>query len=108
MINEKIFEEDLLKFLKDVLNLCNKNSDKLNYDDEKWPIFFPDGKYKKYETISDIILFDSKGMEKSLSFDHSLLIYSLPLFFEDISLLFLYVFLQLLDFFDQRFQIFFI
>ena len=31
-------------------------------------------KYKKYETISDIILFDSKGMEKSLSFDHSLLI----------------------------------
>ncbi len=32
-------------------------------------------KYKKYETVSDIILFDSKGMEKSLSFDHSLLKY---------------------------------
>ena len=30
-------------------------------------------KYKKYETVSDIMLFDSKGMEKSLSFDHSLL-----------------------------------
>ena len=30
-------------------------------------------KYKKYETVSDIILFDSKGYEKSLSFDHSLL-----------------------------------
>ena len=30
-------------------------------------------KYKKYETVSDIILFDSIGREKSLSFDHSLL-----------------------------------
>ena len=30
-------------------------------------------KYKKYETVSDIILFDSIGKEKSLSFDHSLL-----------------------------------
>ena len=30
-------------------------------------------KYKKYEEISDIILFDSIGKEKSLSFDHSLL-----------------------------------
>ena len=29
--------------------------------------------YKKYETVSDIILFDSIGKEKSLSFDHSLL-----------------------------------
>ena len=30
-------------------------------------------KYKKYEGVSDIILFDSIGREKSLSFDHSLL-----------------------------------
>ena len=30
-------------------------------------------KYKKYEAVSDIILFDSMGREKSLSFDHSLL-----------------------------------
>ena len=30
-------------------------------------------KYKKYEAVSDIILFDSIGREKSLSFDHSLL-----------------------------------
>ena len=30
-------------------------------------------KYKKFETISDIILFDSKGYEKSLGFDHKLL-----------------------------------
>ena len=27
--------------------------------------------YKKYENISDIILFDSKGYEKSLGFDHN-------------------------------------
>ena len=30
-------------------------------------------KYKVYETISEIILFDSKGYEKSMSFDHDLL-----------------------------------
>ena len=30
-------------------------------------------KYKKFESISDIILFDSKGYEKSLGFDHELL-----------------------------------
>ena len=30
-------------------------------------------KYKKYEAVSDITLFDSIGREKSLSFDHSLL-----------------------------------
>ena len=29
--------------------------------------------YKQYEKISDIILFDSKGYEKSMSFDHNLL-----------------------------------
>ena len=30
-------------------------------------------KYKDYENISEIILFDSKGYEKSMSFDHNLL-----------------------------------
>ena len=30
-------------------------------------------KYKDYQDISEIILFDSKGYEKSLSFDHALL-----------------------------------
>ena len=29
--------------------------------------------YKDYENVADIILFDSKGYEKSLSFDHSLI-----------------------------------
>ena len=29
--------------------------------------------YKKFETISDIILFDSKGYEKSMSFNHKLI-----------------------------------
>ena len=30
-------------------------------------------KYKKFESISEIILFDSKGYEKSIGFDHKLL-----------------------------------
>ena len=30
-------------------------------------------KYKNYENVSQIILFDSKGYEKSMSFDHNLL-----------------------------------
>ena len=30
-------------------------------------------KYKKFESVSEIILFDSKGYEKSLGFDHRLL-----------------------------------
>ena len=30
-------------------------------------------KYKDYENISEIILFDSKGYEKSMNFDHNLL-----------------------------------
>ena len=30
-------------------------------------------KYKNYENVSEIILFDSKGYEKSMSFDHNLL-----------------------------------
>ena len=30
-------------------------------------------KYKEYELISDIVLFDSKGYEKSNSFDHNLI-----------------------------------
>ena len=30
-------------------------------------------KYKLYENIADIYLFDSKGYEKSMSFDHSLI-----------------------------------
>ena len=30
-------------------------------------------RYKEYELISDIILFDSKGYEKSIGFNHKLL-----------------------------------
>ena len=30
-------------------------------------------KYKEYEKISDLILFDSKGYEKSIGFNHSLI-----------------------------------
>lgn len=38
----------MLEFLNDSLILCEKNSDKLVSDDIKWPLFFPNGKYKKY------------------------------------------------------------
>ena len=31
-------------------------------------------KYKKYENIADIILFDSKGYEKSKAYNHKLLL----------------------------------
>ena len=30
-------------------------------------------RYKAYENVSEIILFDSKGYEKSISFDHNFL-----------------------------------
>ena len=30
-------------------------------------------KYQDYKDITDIVLFDSKGYEKSLSFDHQLI-----------------------------------
>jgi len=49
MFNKKIFLEHLQEFLTDSLYICEKNSDKLIFDDLKWPIFFPNGKYKKYE-----------------------------------------------------------
>ena len=49
MFNKKVFLEHLQEFLTDSLYICEKNSDRLIFDDLKWPIFFPNGKYKKYE-----------------------------------------------------------
>ena len=49
MIDKKNFGEDLSKYLKQTLEICNKNSDKLYFEDEPWPIFYEDGKYKKTE-----------------------------------------------------------
>ena len=56
MVDKKIFTEDLLKFLKDVLNLCNGNFEELNYDDEKFPVFYSDGKYKKAVKMLEKVL----------------------------------------------------
>tara|TARA_Y100000590_G_C15742527_1_gene1020790 strand:- start:1848 stop:3188 length:1341 start_codon:yes stop_codon:yes gene_type:complete len=49
MIDKKNFGEDLSKFLSQVLVLCDKNSDNLIIDEESWPVFFRDGKFKKVE-----------------------------------------------------------
>lgn len=57
-IKTKIIREKYNKKIITALTIENKN------DVEK---------YKKYLSISDIILFDSKGYEKSMSFDKSLI-----------------------------------
>ena len=49
MFNKSIFKKNLLEFLNDAIILCEKNADKLTIGNIKWPIFFPNGKYKKYE-----------------------------------------------------------
>ena len=54
----KIIKEKYNKKIISALTISNKN----DVD-----------RYKEYEKISDIILFDSKGYEKSGDFDHSLL-----------------------------------
>jgi len=48
MFNKQIFKEDLIKFLKCVLIVCEDNFDKIFSDDLKWPTFFPNGKYKTF------------------------------------------------------------
>jgi len=58
----KIIKEKYNKKIISALTISNKND--VN-------------KYKQYEKVSDIILFDSKGYEKSDDFDHSLL-YHVP------------------------------
>ena len=56
--NTKIIKEKYKVKIITALTIKNKN------DVEK---------YKKFKSISEIILFDSKGYEKSASFDHKLL-----------------------------------
>jgi hypothetical protein len=48
-VDKRIIGNELSKFLKDSLKICKENSDQINFDEEKWPLFYPDGKYKKYE-----------------------------------------------------------
>ena len=58
---EIVYRNSLLKLgSDDKLNLFQRNKEDVK-------------KYKEYENISEIILFASKGYEKSMSFDHNLL-----------------------------------
>ena len=64
--NEIFFEEPINKLDLEIFWLWIKSKTKRwNKNDIK--------EYKKFESISEIILFDSKGYEKSIGFDHQLL-----------------------------------
>lgn len=54
MFNKQIFKEDLIKFFKDALIICEDNFDKIASDDLKWPIFFSTGKYKTFITNKNL------------------------------------------------------
>ena len=80
--NKEILEK--IKKLKfDYYQLYDVNPEKTKLIKEKYKIKIISAltiknkkdvnKYKKYENISDIILFDGKGYEKSFGFDHKLL-----------------------------------
>ncbi len=79
--NETLEKIKKLKF--DYYQLYDVNPEKTKLIKEKYKIKIISAltikskkdvnKYKKYENISDIILFDGKGYEKSFGFDHKLL-----------------------------------
>ncbi len=80
--NKKILEKiSSLKF--DYYQLYNVSPERTKYIKDKYKkkiitaLTIEDkndvNKYKKYSSVSDIILFDSKGYHKSLKFDHKLL-----------------------------------
>ena len=48
MFDKRIFKKHLNEFFTDVLDICKKNSDELFTYDEHLPVFFPNGKYKKF------------------------------------------------------------
>ena len=61
MISQEKSLKKVTKYLKKIISAITVESQKdIN-------------KYKDFIQVSDIILFDSKGYEKSLSFDHNLL-----------------------------------
>ena len=80
--NEKILEK--IKDLNfDYYQLYNVNPERTKMIKEKYKVKIITAltinnkedvaEYKKFESISEIILFDSKGYEKSIGFDHRLL-----------------------------------
>ena len=80
--NDEILEK--IKYLNfDYYQLYNVNPKKTKIIKEKYKVKIITAltienkndieEYKKFESISEIILFDSKGYEKSIGFDHQLL-----------------------------------
>lgn len=51
MFDIKIFKSDLFNFLSESLKICKNNSDKLIIKKINEPIFFQNGKYKKFNVI---------------------------------------------------------
>ena len=54
MFDKTIFKKHLNEFFLDVMDICKNNSDDLITYDEHFPVFFPNGKYKKF-TIRESI-----------------------------------------------------
>jgi len=48
MFDKRIFKKHLNELFLDVMQICEKNSNDLYSYDEHWPVFFPNGKYKKF------------------------------------------------------------
>ena len=48
MFDKRIFKKHLNEFFIDVMEICKKNPEELLTYDEHLPIFFPNGKYKKF------------------------------------------------------------
>lgn len=68
MFDEKIFKNHLFDFLKDSLVICNSNSEKLLSNEIKWPEFFSNGKYKKFnvKTIPDYAFFIRRSLKNEI------------------------------------------
>jgi hypothetical protein len=68
MFDKKIFKSQLSEFLNDSIIICNENSNNLIIDDIKWPEFFSNGKYKKFnlEKIPDYDYFINRTLKNKI------------------------------------------
>lgn len=51
MFDKEIFKTELLNFVKNVLPICENNLEKLIIEELKEPVFFSNGKYKKFTIL---------------------------------------------------------
>ena len=73
MFDTNILKNDLLKCLNDALIVCEKNSDKLTFENIKKPIFFSNGTYKKYsvEQVPDYEYFINHHLKSQIILNNS-------------------------------------